>query len=137
MMRKTRSNRSFLELREEPGREVRLFCLGRVAFEFVSTLAEHPSPLCPSDSVRGSGSDQDKVWTHVDGCVDVEVDLTYVLFCAETTGEQLVAIDEDLHRRLCKYLNIATDDLEFEKEKHALEGGGRRDRTTTVRLHRQ
>ena len=51
--------------------------------------------------------------------------------------EDDLIIDEDLHRRLCKYLNIATDDLEFEKEKHALEGGGRRDRTTTVRLHRQ
>ena len=46
-------------------------------------------------------------------------------------------IDEDLHRRLCKYLNIATDELEFEKERAAAAfsgANGTRDRTTTVRL---
>ena len=51
----------------------------------------------------------------------------------EEMFENDLVIDEDLHRRLCKYLNISTTELEFENEKASL-GTQSRDRTTSVRL---
>ena len=48
--------------------------------------------------------------------------------------EDELVIDEDLHRRLCKYLNIASDELDFDKERAGFGSLEPRSRTTTVRL---
>ena len=45
-----------------------------------------------------------------------------------------LVIDEDLHKRLCKYLNIATDELEIEKNKTEFTNRGNKEMTVSVRL---
>ena len=53
---------------------------------------------------------------------------------ASLPKEDELVIDEDLHRRLCKYLNIASDELDFDKERAGFGSLEPRSRTTTVRL---